>query len=289
MTTRVDMHMHTTASDGTDHVAALYEKLLEKGIDTFSVTDHDTIEAALLMEAFLGDKDSSMHFYKGCEFSCQYEGHKCHILAYDYDPACEIFQTLLLHGERMRKEKLNMRITGLREQFDIHFTEDELSYLHSLSSVGKPHMAKLLINKGLADSIDEAIKKYIDHIPDCDFRQDAHMVLGAISEAGGISVWAHPLGGEGEKRVDRDCFLYYLDHMKEEGLVGLECFYSRYDMEDVDFLKNSAMDRGLLISGGSDYHGRNKNITLTTLNADGVSVKKEELTLISFLEKRRKK
>ena len=113
-----------------------------------------------------------------------------------------------------------------------------------------------------------------------DARQDVATVIKAIKESDGISVWAHPLGGEGEPFLSNEKFKSRLSELCRLGIQGLECFYSRYTNEQEDFLIQSAQEKKLLISGGSDYHGLNKTIKLGELGAESPDIKINQLTIL---------
>ena len=281
MTSSVDLHIHTTSSDGSDSPALLLENLKRAGIATFAVTDHDTIDGALAVEKLVA---SDFRFIRGIEFSCQSPAGKCHILGYGFDPDHPAFQAALEEGSQLRQEKLETRIQYLRSALGIELTEAENRWLRSLQSPGKPHFGKIVVARGLADSIDTAIQKYINP---CKVRRDrieAETAVNAISAAGGIPVWAHPLGGEGEKRLTAEKFHAQLETLMDYGIRGLECHYSRYDAADREFLTSQALRYGLLISGGSDYHGTHKqNLNLGQLSAHGETVAPEALTVLNAL------
>ena len=113
-----------------------------------------------------------------------------------------------------------------------------------------------------------------------DARQDAATVIKAIKESDGISVWAHPLGGEGEPLLSNEEFKIRLKELCDLGIQGLECYYSRYTNEQENFLAQSARKNNLLISGGSDYHGLNKTIALGELGAESPDIKINQLTIL---------
>lgn len=126
--------------------------------------------------------------------------------------------------------------------------------------------------RGLANSIDTAIQKFINPCRVPRDRIAAETAVKAILAAGGLPVWAHPLGGEGEKRLTEDQFLAQLETLLGYGIRGLECHYSRYSREDAAFLTAQADRHRLLISGGSDYHGTNKkDLLLGQLNTEGIA------------------
>ena len=267
MTNTADLHIHTTASDGSDSPAQLLDNLKKAGITTFSVTDHDTIEGALEMEKLV---TTEFRFIRGIEFSCETAAGKGHIFGYNFDPSDDVFLSALAEGAALRQEKLRERLAFLEETLNIRFTEAELTWIHSQKSPGKPHFGKLLVDRGIAPSIDVAIQKHINpHKPRRD-RIDGSTAVAAILHAGGIPVWAHPLGGEGEKRLPPERFGRLLRALLGYGIRGMECWYSRYSMSDVEFLLEQAERHGLTVTGGSDYHGTNKqDLPLGRLNTDG--------------------
>jgi len=277
----VDLHIHTTASDGSDSPAQLLHNLKSAGVTIFSITDHDTIDGALEMETLVTPE---FRFVRGIEFSCETPAGKCHILGYGYDPRDPVFSAALAEGAALRREKLLSRLRYLEETLSIAFTEEEKAWLRSLKSPGKPHFGQLLVDRGIAATITEAIQVYINpHKPRRD-RIQGSTAVAAILHAGGIPVWAHPLGGEGEKRLTKDQFAAQLVYLTGQGIRGLECHYSRYARPDIEFLTVQAAAHGLLISGGSDYHGSNKrDLPLGKLSADGTPVSLENLTMLKSL------
>lgn len=125
------------------------------------------------------------------------------------------------------------------------------------------------------------MRKYLDGCKTGNSRFDGDEAIQIIKNAGGIPVWAHPLGGEGEKHLSKEEFLPRLETMIASGIQGLECYYSRYNQQEIEFLISCAKENNLLITGGSDYHGSNKkNITLAKLNQGNKPIESDELTLI---------
>ncbi len=276
----IDLHMHSTASDGTDHVQQLLKNIRATDIRVFSLTDHDTIRGAVEMESIV---PNDMTFVKGVEFSCITNAGKCHILGYGYDTNSDAIQKVLGMGREKRRNKLLKRLDFMKEQFSIEIPKEEREKLLSSESVGKPHLGNLLVSMGLAENKNEAIEKYIEPCRTESNRLDAGVVIRAITESGGISVWAHPYGGTGEKELTSEEFEQQLSVLQEAGLRGLECYYSKYNMDRVNTLVAMAKQRNLLISGGSDYHGTNKKVKLGELNADGIVIADSEMTLLDAL------
>ena len=275
----IDLHIHSTASDGTDSVPELIRNIRNAGISVFSVTDHDTVKGAMEMEAMV---PLDMTFIRGIELTCRTEAGKCHILGYGFDWHERVFKDILEEGASKRREKTEKRIHFMEKEFGIAFSEDELSELHSMNSVGKPQLGMLLVAKGLAPDKDTAVKKFIDPCKTGEFRLDGKKAVRAILSAGGVPVWAHPFGGTDEDEVSYPDFEKQLGVLIEAGIQGLECYYPKYPMEQVELLLAAARKNGLFISGGSDYHGKNKKVRLGTLNASNLQV---DESMISVLEK----
>lgn len=265
----IDLHMHSSASDGTDEPEALINIVLDKNIEIFALTDHDTIDGIRRVEAEIKIKNKykKIKFIRGVEFSCIAENGKCHILGFNYDYNNKNFIETLKLCESLRREKLERRLKFLDKEFNIKFNNSELENLRKISGTGKPHLANLIVLKGFADNKDEAIKKYIDKCSELNTRIDAKIAINAILSSGGVPVWAHPFGGEGEPEISQNKLILTLNELKNYGLKGLECYYKKYLPDRRKYLVDLALKNNLLISGGSDYHGLNKNI------APGVEIK----------------
>ena len=271
MGSKIDLHIHTRFSDGSDSARELAEKIAAAGIRMFSVTDHDTVEGIAAMEPLVPE---GTVFIPGVEFSCISPLGKCHILGYGFDRRHPALLEALDRGRRLQAEKLKWRLDKLRQDFGIELDSREKQWLRSLSSPGKPHLGRILLERGLGASLDECIGKYLKRPSLGRDRIDAADAIAAITAAGGISVWAHPLGGEGERRLTAEGFEAQLAWLTGCGLGGMECWYSRYSMEEVDFLLSRA--GGLVSTGGSDYHGSNKhNLELGMLNRENLPARLE--------------
>lgn len=275
--------MHSTASDGTDSPVQLAEKVKAAGIQVFALTDHDTVTGTEQLAKYLPE---GVTFIPGIEFSCRMASGKCHILGYYCDTLHPAFRDALTQGAALRKAKLEKRIDFLREK-GMCFPEDELNRLYQIPSVGKPHLGNLMVRYGYAPDRQTAITEVINGCATESSRIAAKTAVTAILASGGIPVWAHPLGGEGEKEIGPEQFSKMLGELTGYGLMGLECWYSKYPLPVCERLAETAQEYSLLISGGSDYHGTNKIIPLGNLNADGLEVSPEQITLLSSLAERR--
>lgn len=261
----IDLHIHSTESDGTDSPEAIVEKIPnEAGIKIFALTDHDTVSGIEKIGKVL---PSDIFFINGVEFSCKIsDGDKCHILAYFYDSSNEKFQEILQKGNELRRKQFDIRLKYLSEKYGITFSESDIAEMCKATIVGKPHIVNFVSTKFGLDK--DTLYKDLGKCYVGDARQDAATVIKAIKEAGGVAVWAHPLGGEGEPLLSDTEFETRLNKLVNIGIQGLECYYSLYTDEQEDFLAKNAQKNNLLISGGSDYHGTNKNIQLCELGKE---------------------
>jgi len=278
---RFDLHLHSDNSDGSFSVKELLEKVREANIKIFALTDHDTVNG--LFEIEKTKLPADIKFINGVELTCKLRDIKCHILGYNINPQNKDLTELIVLGKKLRRTKLETRIKYLKEVWNIELTKDELEWLYSRKSVVKTHIANILVNRGLSDNNVDAMKKYLDACKTGDTKFDGEEAIKTIIAAGGIPVWAHPLGGEGEEHLSEEEFLPKLKTMIECGIKGLECYYSRYDMKEIEFLKSCAKENNLLISGGSDWHGTNKTVPLGRLNTDDISVDSEEISILNYI------
>ena len=275
-----DLHIHSNASDGTDNPEELLKNIREKGIKIFALTDHDTITGVAAVKRLI---TQDIKFIQGIEFSCRCEDFKCHILGLGYDENNKIFQDALKIGEKLRHEKLYKRLDFLHENFNIEFSTEEINSLSKIPSVGKIHLGNLIVSKGFASNRIEAMENFVDKCKTPNDKIDAEIAINAINSSGGVSVWAHPLGGAREKELSQEEFLRRLKILMSFGLKGLECFYSKYEIEKCKQLSTVAKDNNLYVSGGSDYHGSNKNVPLMKLNAENIEIPDENLTILEIL------
>lgn len=275
-----DLHIHSSYSDGSDSIKELAQKINLAGLKVFALTDHDTVAGcAEMSENF----SNGIKFIPSVELTCKSDFVKCHILGYNCDYNNKTLLDLIEKGKVLRRNKLETRIKYLKDTWNIDLTQDELDWLYSRKSVVKTHLANILVNRGLASDNVSAMKKYLDGCKAGDTRFDGKEAIDAIKSAGGISVWAHPLGGEGETHLSPEEFYKRFEVMKSIGIEGLECHYSRYDKNESDFLVKVAKENNLYITGGSDYHGTNKDIPLCRLSADNTGVSASNLTILNIL------
>lgn len=250
----IDLHTHSTASDGTDSPAELLRAAAAAGVTTVALTDHDTTvgwaEAATALPPGLS-------LVRGAELSCRYSGISLHLLAYLFDPG----EPTLAAGLRRVRESRVPRARAMVERLrgagvDVSW-EDVLAHVGPDATVGRPHIADALVARGLVRDRDEAFAgvlssrgaAYVPHVA-----LDPLTAVRAVRRAGGVPVLAHPFARARGQVLDEEAIVA----MAEAGLAGLEVQHRDHTEADVRRLDALAHDLGLLITGSSDYHGAGK-------------------------------
>ena len=258
--TRIDLHMHTVFSDGTDLPEDMPVRAKEAGITLFSVTDHDSIKSSRIIPRLLKPDDPD--YLPGAEFSCRDEEGKYHILGYGYDPDSKAMMTLAELGHGIRMKKVMGRLDFLKTQFGFVFPEEELRELLEQENPGKPHIANLMVKHGYARTKEQAIAEYINRLR---FRSEyvrPEEAIRYILEGGGVPVLAHPSYGDGDQLIMGEEMENRLRRLMEYGLKGVEGFYSGFTPRIRREILDLADKYGLYITAGSDYHGNNKLISI---------------------------
>ena len=274
----VDFHMHSIYSDGTDDIITILNKV--NNLDYFSITDHDSIESARYIMKNGLDRPN---YVTGVELSTRDLGDSVHILFYNYDVDNKVLDEIIDEIDMIRMKRLKERLSYLEKDFNIKLKNEDLTYLYSLSNPTKPNIATILVKDGYASDVGVAIKKYLYHKLETK-KLDSIYVLNKLKNEKGILVLAHPLGGIGEVRIDKEKFIDRLNRFKSHGLKGLECVYSLYNSEEQKFLIDNAKRNNLIISGGSDYHGLNKKVQIGELSCDN-NTNYEYITLKNYIQK----
>ncbi len=250
----VDLHIHSRASDGTFSPSELVRYAKNLGLEAIALTDHDTLMG--LKEAYKEAENIGLPFVCGIEISIKYEreGH-FHLLGYFLKPEVpEIEETLKkLHEAR---EKRNLKMIEKLKELGINISYEELKREGNVE-IGRPHVARVLVEKGYVSDVKEAFEKYLKkgapaYVPKSLLSPEEG--ISVIRKAKGIPVLAHPV----TLKMDREEFEEYLLILKEMGLMGIECYYSEHDKSFTEFLIGLAQKFDLLITGGSDFHGENK-------------------------------
>ena len=256
----IDLHMHSTVSDGTDAPEAILAHVREAGISVFSLTDHDAVKGCAAIRRTLGPNDPE--FIAGAEFSCRDEQGKYHILGYGYDPESEPIRALVALGHGYRMNKVRARLDFLGERFHFRFPQEELDALMALDNPGKPHIANLMVRLGYAETKEQAIREYINQLRlPSQYVRPEEAICG-ICAGGGIPVLAHPSYGDGDQLILGDDMDRRVRRLMDFGLEGLEGFYSGFTRKIRNEILAFADRYGLYVTAGSDYHGANKMIAL---------------------------
>lgn len=269
----IDLHMHSTFSDGTDTPEEILANVKKAGIDIFSLTDHDESRGAALLKELVKAEPDSPTFLTGAEFSCRDEYGRYHILGHNYDPdsASMIEITGLFHQIRIGKVKA--RIEALKEEKGFVFSEEDLAALLANRNPGKPHIGNLMVKYGYAPDRNTAIDQ-INRLKVKSRRVRPEEAIDAILKGGGIPTLAHGFYGDGDQLLMADELEERVARLAGYGLKGLECFYSGFSEKMTDTSLRLANKYGLLVTAGSDYHGKNK---LVRIGDTGAGAYKEEI------------
>lgn len=244
-----DLHLHTASSDGTYTPVELVSKALDAGLSCIALTDHDTVDA--LDETISIGNKCGLEVLSGIELSAEYESKEVHVLGYlvDYKSPPFLKQLKILKENRIKRvhnivEKLNKLGINLNAQDVFNISEG--------ATPGRLHIARALVKSGLAKSIFEVFNKYIgDKGPaySLGFRFSPEEAIKFIRDAGGVPVLAHPYILHNDKLI--------LEFIKL-GLMGLEVYYPEHSQGEVNFYLDLAKEYSLLVTGGSDCHGKAK-------------------------------
>jgi predicted metal-dependent phosphoesterase TrpH len=252
----VDMHCHSTASDGTLSPAQVVRLAKDSGLSALALTDHDT--AAGVGEAASAAAPLGLDFLPGIEISCEYpHPGTMHLLGYGIDPGSPVLRDLtarLIAGRDNRNPKIVARLNEL----GVSITMDEVEAESGGIVVGRPHIAAILVRKGYVNSIRHAFDKYLGTTGLAYFdkeRLTARQAIELVRQSGGLPVLAHPI----QLRTTNDAELdRVLKELVDLGLVGVEVIHSDQDRSTVERYGKLAEKYNLLKTGGSDFHGSNK-------------------------------
>ncbi len=250
----VDLHVHSTRSDGTYTPSQLVDYALEKGLSAFALTDHDTTDG--LAEAMEYAKDKGIEVVPGIEFSTEYESRDIHILGLYIDYTKKEFKEQVqafIESRILRNQKMCKNL----QEAGIDITYEALLSEFPDSTITRAHYARYLLDHGYVKSLPEAFDHYVgDHSPYYVPREKVTpaQAVELILKADGIPILAHPpLYHMSYDRLEK-----LVAVLKEAGLIGIEAVYSTYTAAEKRQMRKLAEKYNLLISGGSDFHGANK-------------------------------
>jgi len=258
----IDLHSHSTASDGMLSPTELIQYAKEKDLEAIALTDHDTSEG--VEEAIKAGKECDIEVVPGIEISAEYPEHTMHILGYYIDFKDQTFIKNISVLQKARAER-NPRIVKNLQKLGINIEYDEILKEAGSGQVGRPHFAKVLLNKGYVKTNKEAFNKYLKKgAPGYEdkFRFQPEDAISHILNAGGIPVLAHPatLKCKTDEEIESQ-----VKKLLDYGLKGIEVYYSDHKPAQIELYTKLADRYGLLITGGSDFHGKKiKGIELGT-------------------------
>jgi 3',5'-nucleoside bisphosphate phosphatase len=245
---KVDLHIHTTSSDGKFTPAEIVQKALTGGLTYIGITDHDSIDGVISAQEAARNSDQ-LTVIGGVEINTDIPDGELHILGYYIDTGNQILRTSL---ERLRESRIDrarkmlakLRTLGIRVDYE------RVRELAGTGSVGRPHIAQAMMEKAYVSTFREAFDKYIGRNCPAYVERDKITPAGAIQlilMANGLPVLAHPLTCKGSEAIIKE--------LKAAGLIGLEVYYKDYTPEQVRNLLRLARLFDLVPTGGSDFHG----------------------------------
>lgn len=272
----IDLHTHTTESDGTDSPAELVALAVRANLEALAITDHDTMEG--YRKAIEPARAAGLDLTCGIELSTRFRGRSVHLLGYfpHGEPGAPFLEWL--HDLQVSRKERNGRMVERLQSLGIPITLEEVER-KGRSMAGRPHFAQVLMEKGYASSVQQAFEEYLDESAkgyverrEADFAESVEL----IAQAGGVASVAHPIR---LLRKATEPLRDTIRAMSEAGLPALEAYHSDHSPADVRCYEALTREFGLGVTGGSDYHGLNKpNIQLGTGANGNLCVKREVLT-----------
>ncbi|MBL1110042.1 PHP domain-containing protein [Streptomyces sp. 5-8] len=261
---RIDLHCHSTASDGTDTPAELVRHASAAGLDVVALTDHDTTRG--YAEA-IGALPEGLTLVTGAELSCRVDGVSMHLLAYLFDPE---EPALLAERELVRDDRVP-RAQGMVAKLNalgVPVTWEQVERIAGGGSVGRPHVATALVELGVVPTVSDAFteewladggRAFVEK-----HETDPFEAIRLVKAAGGVCVFAHPAAAKRGRTVPE----FRIAEMAEAGLDGIEVDHMDHDLDARDRLRDLAKELGLLVTGSSDYHGSRKTVALGAYTTD---------------------
>jgi len=253
----IDLHIHSSASDGTLSPEEIVQRASEIGLKAFSITDHDTLEGA--RKALKSGIPKHIDFIPGVEISTAFPpdaGYlgSCHILGYGIRLDDSRLNDTLTRLQKARKNR-NPGIIHQLNALNIPLTLGDIPGGATETGIGRPHIARAMVERGFARSIDEAFDQYLGFGKPAyieKYKADCSKAIETIIHAGGVAVLAHPGLLNPHRGAPFEDFIGYL---KSQGLSGMEVYYSEHSPEEEDYFKRIAAKHHLLMTGGTDFHG----------------------------------
>lgn len=252
----IDLHVHSTCSDGTLSPTELVDYAIQKGLSAFALTDHDCVEGLDTILSYAKSLPNAPEIIPGIELSTDENGQEVHMVGLFIDHHNPEFNQYLQEFITSRTTR-NKKMCHLLQEHGMNITYEELEAEFPGAVLTRAHYAKLLLKHGYVKSIKEAFERFLgDHCPCYVSREKITpvMAIDLIKKAGGLAILAHPiLYHMSDARLDT-----LVQKLKEAGLTGIEAIYSTYSPAEERQIRKLAAKYDLLLSGGSDFHGENK-------------------------------
>ena len=252
----VDLHSHSTASDGSYSPSELVDLANDQGLSALALTDHDTVSG--IDEFLQASSYSELEAVPGVEVSVEYGGKEVHIVGLFIDWHCESLLALLSEIREHRNQRNELIIEKLRNM-GYEITLQELLDVAGGESIGRPLLAKILIEKGYFTEVQEVFDKCLKRGAPAYCPRVLPTPAKAIDEihkAGGLAVWAHPLYRAAKERT---YLRKVLRELVKYGLDAVEAYYTSFSSDQTASVLAVAKEFSLDVSGGSDFHGANQN------------------------------
>ena len=280
----IDLHSHSTHSDGTLTPSELLILAKERGIEYFAITDHDDIEGS---KKLIESKHDGITVYSGVELNAKVDKGQMHILGYNIDLYNEELNNRLKELKENSKHNIMLYVKQLKEDFNIELPQKDIDeILNREGNIGRPLLALLLIKYGYVSTVAEAFDKYLrdDKVRNHKMWITKEECINLILNAGGIPVLAHPFT---LKLTDEELH-EEIKTLVDLGLKGIEIVHSNSNEEQREYYKQLAKEFNLITTGGTDYHGKEvkPNVELGTGIKGNVKLFKETISIIDRIETR---
>lgn len=246
-----DLHLHTNYSDSTQSPKEVVAKAIQEQVACISITDHDTL--AGIKPALAAAQGQDLEIIAGIELSSELNGKDIHILGYFLDPDNKVFTDSLNNMQNTRIERMQKMILKLSNLGIDDIILDEVCALANSRSVGRPHLAQILVEKKHVKDIKQAFDRYLAEGASCyvpKFKQTPYDAINLINKCGGIAVLAHPV----VTNVDE-----LIPSFVDAGLLGLECYYPFTSPQITEYYVGLTQKHNIGVTGGSDDHGANRS------------------------------
>lgn len=249
---KFDLHVHTTASDGSLNAQQIVAEAKRIGLTTMAITDHDTI--GNVKECIEEGKKQGIRIIAGVELSAEVDSGKMHILGYGIDPDNNEFNLVMKMLREAREDRNKNIIEALKCIFKINISLEDVKKHAKGESIGKPHIAAAIVEKGYCPDIETVFNKILGkrYMETIDRKKlPPKSCIDLIKKAGGIAFLAHP----NSLKLNTEKTFAKIKELQQYGLVGIETYHSRLSQTQSNAYVKMAKELGLMISCGSDFHG----------------------------------